>query len=302
MALYIGELPILKDIALVSRFYTKLMELGVSALSLPVGSIDEAWIEILRNCEAIKQIGDTIIATDKVFELESCTPKIDRYVEALRTVEQLGLEPIALIPSFLDLASCIVYEGSKLIETPNKASTFIHFMKSVIEEFIRIGIEKIVVRDKTINEIFSGGKPLYGYTRDFVSEAYDYLAYGVKEFAIYLSSPSIYSVEILIGIAGLRALGLRFIQPEAVYSVLTDYIVEEVKRRDKKLLAGIVSPITQLEDATVRRVYMELLLIMPRTKIIKVIDGIDLVQYCSKLEFCISKIVEAARVLSLLEV
>ncbi len=301
MALYIGELPISKDAALMSRFYTKLVKLGVSALSLPVGSIDEAWIEILRSCRAIKQVGDTILATDKVFELESCTPKIDRYVEALRTVEHLGLEPIALIPSFLDLASCIVYEGSKLIETPNKASTFIHFMKSVIEEFIRIGIEKIVVRDKTINEIFSSRRPLYGYTRDFVSEAYDYLAHGVKEFAIYIPSPSIYSVEILIEIAEPKAIGLRFIQPEAVYSVLTDYIVEEVKRRDKKMLAGIVSPITQLEEATVRRIYMELLSVIPRTKMIKVIDGIDLMQHCSEPEFCISRIIEAARVLSLLE-
>ncbi len=301
MALYIGELPISKDAALISRFYTKLAELGVSALSLPIGSIDEAWIEILRSCRAIKQVGDTILATDKVFELESCTPRIDRYVEALRTVEHLGLEPIALIPSFLDLASRIVYEGSKLVETPNRASTFIHFMKNVIEELIRIGIEKIVVRDKTINEIFSNRRPLYGYTRDFVSEAYDFLAHGVKEFAVYMPSPNTYSIEILVEIVELRAIGLRFMQPEAVHSVLTDYIVEEVKRRDKKILAGIVSPIAQFEEATMRRIYMELLSIVPRTKIIKVIDGTDLTQHCSEPEFCISRIIEAARVLNLLE-
>jgi len=301
MTVYIGELPISKDLVLSSRFYTKLMELGISAITLPVGSIDEAWIEILRSCRAIKQIGNGIIATHEVFELDSCTPNIDRYVKALGLIERVGLEPIALIPSFLDLASCVVHEEFRLIESPNKASIFIHFMKNVIKEFGRIGIEKIVVRDKTLHEIFGDGRPLYGYTRDFVSEAYDYLAYGVKEFVVYTPSPSIYSVEILVEITEPKAIGIRFLQPEAVHAILTDFIVEKVKQQDKKILAGIVSPIALCEEAVTRRIYMELLSIMPRTKIIKVIDGMDLMHYCSDPKYCISRIIEAARVLNLLE-
>jgi len=298
---YIGVVPSVHDPRLIIDVYTDLARVGVAGTSIPIASIDGLGLELLEECKAAKRTPQGFVADERIFDIDECTVNMGKYSTYVHLIKSLGMKPIAILPSFLDMASQVIFNGKRLVEIPNKASIFIPFLKNVVEELFNIGIDMIVVRDSTISRIFVSDtwKARYGYTRDFIIEAYEYIATDTKKLAIYIPRPNIYSIEILTRISTLKLIGLRAFDESTLHNLFSDYLVSRIVEDGRMVLLGIAVLGRYQEESSVRRMYIRAIKIIPRSKLIIAIDGID-VSGMESSQF-VSLLLRAVKIVSSLE-
>ena len=301
MIVYIGIVPLTYNLELLIDVYTDLAKTGVAGTTIPIASVDGLGLELLEECKAAKHTPQGFVADEQIFDLDECRVDMSKYSTYVHLIESLGMKPIAILPSFLDMASQILLNDRKLVEIPNKTSILIPFLKNVIEELFNIGIDMVVIRDNTISKVFISDtwKARYGYTRDFIAEAYEYIASNAKKLAIYIPKPNTYSIEILTRVSTLKLIGLRTSDESSLYSLLSDYLVSRLVKDGRMVLLGIAVLGKSQEESSIRRVYIKALRVIPRSKLITVIDGIDMSG--TESNYFISSLLKTVRVVSSLE-
>ena len=301
MIVYLGVVPLTYNLELLTNVYTNLAKVGVAGTTIPITSVDGLGLELLEECEAVKHTSQGFVASEQIFDVDECRVDVSRYGIYVHLIESLGMKPIAILPSFLDMASQVIFNGKRLVEIPNKASIFIPFLKNVVEELFNIGIDMIVIRDSTISRIFVSDtwKARYGYTRDFIIEAYEYIATDTKKLAIYIPRPNIYSIEILTRISTLKLIGLRAFDESTLHNLFSDYLVSRIVEDGRMVLLGIAVLGRYQEESSVRRMYIRAIKIIPRSKLIIAIDGID-VSGMESSQF-VSLLLRAVKIVSSLE-
>jgi len=136
----------------------------------------------------------------------------------------------------------------------------------------------VVIRDSTISKVFVSDtwRARYGYTRDFIIEAYEYIAFSTKKLAIYVPKPNIHSIEILTRVNTLKLIGLRASDESTLHSLFSDYLVSRIIKYGMMVLLGIAVLGRIQEESSVRRMYIRALKIIPKSRLIVAVDGIDM--------------------------
>ena len=301
MIIYIGVVPLTYNLELLIDLYTELARIGVAGTTIPIVSVDGLGLELLEECEAARHTPQGFVADKRIFDLDECRVDMGKYSTYVHLIESLGMKPIAILPSFLDMASQVIFNGKRLVEIPNKASILILFLKNVVEELFSIGIDMVVIRDNTISKIFASDtwRARYGYTRDFIIEAYEYIASSTKKLAVYISKPNIRSIEILTRVNTLKLIGLRALDESTLHSLFSDHLMSRIVKDGKMMLLGIAILGRNQEESSVRRMYIKALKIIPRSRLIVAVDGID-VPGMESSQF-VSLLLRAVKVVSSLE-
>ena len=205
------------------------------------GNIIEYYVKPLIGEGLIKVSHDNLFIADvDILRIDLDRIGVSKYLD----IDRYGISfDLVIIPGLLHLSRSIVLDKEPLISKPNRASSLIHYLKALVRYYIEKNVKYVVFTEPTLNEIINYTSLRYGYKREFIVEAYDYIADEAMYSILYLSGRvSPIAIEIASLIPSINAIGIDIDSaPKNIY-VIHNCVSKELCNLEKELVLGILDP------------------------------------------------------------